>query len=752
MPIPLPNLDDRRWASLVEEARSLIPLHAPEWTDHNVHDPGIMLIELLAWIAEMDVYQLNRIPESHRRKFLTLVGIRPNPPKAAQAILSLSTDLGNVSTPILPEGVEFSGVDAAGQQTLFRTLEEISAFPGSLSSLQMKDEIGFQDLLSSLLKQETVYPLGKNPKPGNTLYLGFDMDLHQDFQVSLFFTFADPRSGNEERLKLMEEMRARKEACHPSPPSCDCNQEVASKTDEKSEPQTSAEKIPPHHSVHVVWEYYDELGNWRLLDPQTGQIGDKTRALTLDGPLILRVPSKMGRTQIGLVKSEFYYLRCRFVYGYYDKAPILKSLIVNGVAAGQSVPINEIWEINKNAIVEGNPPSGGDWVSFLAEFDNQRVITKLIILEKNVNLPQFLVLDYQAPSQGMKGKTSIEAEIVGFGNGKPNQQLALSTNPIIEENLRLYTIEENGWRIWHQRPDFHSSGRDDAHFLLDSTNGLITFGDGEKGQTVTKGAAVIAAYSATRAELGNINANAITKLADSPHNKAVLKDNFYLFKQHLNVTNPFPAENGLAAETLDQAAGRVLMESPKRAVTLEDYEKLAIETPGTHIARTIAKANFHPAFPCLKTPGVITLLLLPFLPLDRPRPSLELRQAVEAWMTRRRVVGTRLIITEPTYLEVAVKVKVKSCTGVNRINLQQMIMERLSQFLHPLKGGPDGSGWPLGRDVYRSEIMQIIDETAGVDHVVSLQLIADEGEPQCRNVCIEPCGLVDTGIHNVEVV
>jgi hypothetical protein len=42
MPIPLPNLDDRRWADLVEEGRALIPLYASEdWTDHNVHDPGI---------------------------------------------------------------------------------------------------------------------------------------------------------------------------------------------------------------------------------------------------------------------------------------------------------------------------------------------------------------------------------------------------------------------------------------------------------------------------------------------------------------------------------------------------------------------------------------------------------------------------------------------------------------------------------------------------------------------------------------
>ena len=74
--LPLPNLDDRRWSDLVQEGRGLIPVYAPEWTDHNAHDPGITLIELLAWVAEMDVYRLNRIPDRHKLKFLALVGIR----------------------------------------------------------------------------------------------------------------------------------------------------------------------------------------------------------------------------------------------------------------------------------------------------------------------------------------------------------------------------------------------------------------------------------------------------------------------------------------------------------------------------------------------------------------------------------------------------------------------------------------------------------------------------------------------------
>ena len=78
MPLTLPNLDDRRYADLVEEARALIPTHAPEWTNHNPSDPGITLIELFAWLTEMQIYRLNRVTDKNVRTFLSLLNGKPN--------------------------------------------------------------------------------------------------------------------------------------------------------------------------------------------------------------------------------------------------------------------------------------------------------------------------------------------------------------------------------------------------------------------------------------------------------------------------------------------------------------------------------------------------------------------------------------------------------------------------------------------------------------------------------------------------
>jgi len=61
-----------------------------------------------------------------------------------------------------------------------------------------------------------------------------------------------------------------------------------------------------------------------------------------------------------------------------------------------------------------------------------------------------------------------------------------------------------------------------------------------------------------------------------------------------------------------------------------------------------------------------------------------------------------------------VQASVQSLTGTNKSNLQQAIITALNTFLDPLVGGPDGTGWPFGRDVYRF-IFAAKNKTVAVD-------------------------------------
>ncbi len=78
-----PVLDDRTFQQIVDEVRKRIPLYCPEWTDHNLSDPGITLIELFAWMTELLIYRLNQVPELHYIKFAELLGVQRASPRAA---------------------------------------------------------------------------------------------------------------------------------------------------------------------------------------------------------------------------------------------------------------------------------------------------------------------------------------------------------------------------------------------------------------------------------------------------------------------------------------------------------------------------------------------------------------------------------------------------------------------------------------------------------------------------------------------
>lgn len=98
MPITLPNLDDRRYADLVEEALSIIPVHAPRWTNHNPSDPGITLVELFAYLTEMLIYRLNRVTVENVVAFLTLIDARPRKPEDYRDRAKLTEEVSKVVT------------------------------------------------------------------------------------------------------------------------------------------------------------------------------------------------------------------------------------------------------------------------------------------------------------------------------------------------------------------------------------------------------------------------------------------------------------------------------------------------------------------------------------------------------------------------------------------------------------------------------------------------------------------------------
>jgi hypothetical protein len=88
MSLTSPNLDDRTFEQLLDEAKSLARKSCPEWNDLSPSDPGAVLLELFAYLTETMIYRLNRLPEKAYVEFLRLMGVKLNPPSAASVILT----------------------------------------------------------------------------------------------------------------------------------------------------------------------------------------------------------------------------------------------------------------------------------------------------------------------------------------------------------------------------------------------------------------------------------------------------------------------------------------------------------------------------------------------------------------------------------------------------------------------------------------------------------------------------------------
>ena len=162
--LPQPQLDDTRWADLVDESRGLIPFYAPEWTDHNTSDPGMTFIDLLAWIAEQQVFQLDQVPAAHRRAFLALAGVWPRPPRPARTVLAFAVADGGAPIEV-PAGVECDG-EGVG----FRTRHALTVVPGAVAGLAAVDGDGVaSDLTARRRRGEPVAPFGDDPRPGCAL-------------------------------------------------------------------------------------------------------------------------------------------------------------------------------------------------------------------------------------------------------------------------------------------------------------------------------------------------------------------------------------------------------------------------------------------------------------------------------------------------------------------------------------------------------------------------------------------------------
>ncbi len=606
MSLPVPHLDDRSFQQLVDEAKRLIPTYCPEWTNHNLSDPGVALIELFAWMSEMMLFRLNQVPESFYVRMLNLLGIEPFDATAATVDLTFWASTGQ-TTVTIPAGTEIateaSGVD---DPVIFTTIADLEIVSPALETvLASADGEAFDELTASVASGEGTPLFSTNPlRAGDGFYLGFDRSL----------------AGNVVELRVLA--------------------------------NTQGIGIDPNDPP-IAWEAWTGEG-WARVEVHD----DTTGGFNRDGTILLLVP--MAHEPYALGSHTAHWLRVVLTRGMEDASAYRISPVTTGITASS--------------------------VCGTTAAEHAQVIGE---------------------------------EFLGISSGEPDQSFRVVHRPVLTRRAgeTIEIVDEDGTATaWTEVDDFQQSNADDNHFTWDNATGEVRFGprirynDGthrQHGASPSKSAVVQAtSYRHGGGAEGNVGARTLVAPLVSLPGVA-------------GVENLKPAGGGVDAETIGNAKlrGPMTLRAGGRAVTVEDYERLAMQADPS-----IARAR---CLPPTETGGPTRLLLVPHVESghhgSRQLDDFALDPAAEArlheYLDQRRILGTSLAYTTPYFQGASVAALIGVLPGRPPEVVRNRCIEALFRFIDPLVGGPDGTGWPFGTDLNAAAATQLLADVDGVERV-----------------------------------
>jgi len=342
---------------------------------------------------------------------------------------------------------------------------------------------------------------------------------------------------------------------------------------------------------------------------------------------------------------------------------------------------------------------------------------------------------------------TVQSEVLGGSNGRRDQVFSVDNTPVLKGSLRLEIDQGSGFEQWAEVSDFFGSGPNDLHYTLNRTTGEIRFGDGFRGaipiaNVANPSANVIAAeYRYGGGTHGNVPAGTLQALRNAVEG---IDDN--------QITNVMPSYGGRDEETLDEAKQRApaAIRARCRAVTADDFEYFAMQA--ANVSRARALPLYHPQFPEVQVPGVVSVVVVPDSDEPNPIPSEGTLRTVCAYLDQRRLLTSELYVVPPTYQQVSVSVDLTAVDSADLAQVYGEVDQALLDYFHPLRGGENGQGWPFGGPILFSRAFQRVLSVPGVDSIGRLIISVDgEEAPECRDIPIREGALVYSTAHSVSV-
>lgn len=709
MPLEVPVLDDRNFEEILEEAKRRIPVHTPEWTNFDVEsDPGITLVQLFSFLTDSLLYRANRVPEANRLKFLQLLDVPLQPASAARGMLTIRNDRGPTQALPLATGV----VVAAGNVN-FLTRDGVNVLPvegrvfykravdssdprfeevrtqflaAQAAEAAALDELSEAELVGQTSEELRLYetlPLDK-PTPGHA-YPNFD--VARDSLDGLYLALLAPENADPDAVRSVIANQtlsvgvvpALADEVDPLRPQRTARQREVVPTFICEIPDVSSSVIAPRYRRLRLIDHpniFDDLGIVQL------QLPDATSLTTWE----FSEPQQEG---VGALPPQLEDERIQARLLTWIRLRLSEETNSDPAAAnGFSATAGA--EAENTQATDGQSKAKISWIGINAT----RIIQAIPIVN----------------------------ELLGTGNGEPDQEFTVSTPPLLPDSVLLEVeVEENRWQAWRLVDDLLAADDTDEVFILDPEAGRIRFGDGLRGARPQAGHRIRISYEHGGGVVGNVEIGTINRSAD------------VRLQAGYKVSNPIATYGGDDGETVAEGERNIplYLRHRDRLVTETDFKNIVERTPGVDVGRVEVLSLYNPvATPREPAPGTVTVLVIPQTDVVNPLwpvpDRLFLRTVCDA-IAPRRLVTTEIYVRAPEYVSVYITIGIEVREGYFQDVVRQEVEERLRTYLSSLPpGGPDAEGWPLNRQLHARELEAVATRVAGVEFVLGLEMGVNE--------------------------
>ncbi|MCG6942870.1 MAG: baseplate J/gp47 family protein [Thiohalocapsa sp.] len=664
MPLPVPNLDDRRFDDLVAEARARLAGHLPELTQIAPGDPLHAFTDLFAWLTETILFRANAIPERQRRVVLNLlqVPIRAARPARGLACIDPPARSSRVQ-PLVPADstVSGAGIDCT-------TEGEVQPLP-LLLHVVAKEALA-PDLLETLgytledLRAQHGLAADETPqafRPRHFQPADEPLTLAGSLDHCYYLALALPRSAGGNIGELRADLAGKVLNIGLMPP-------AATGTDADG----------------LAAELPDRALTWELLVRETDGAGvEQIRAL----PLEVAADASGGARRPGVVRLRLP-----------RNATLMQDLAVaDPLEAG----------------VGQRPPELPEQV------DPARVALWLRLAcpgEPDFPLGWIGINAVAVTAQGLR--TDL---MLGLGTGQPDQVLDLPDLDVDPASLALQVEDTGRWVDWTGVDILYGQPDSAQVYRLDARAGRVHFGDGINGRRPRAGKRIRAArYRHGGGAASNLPKDSLKSVASTPDLRVRQERPL---EGGIDAEDVARAERRIPQFLAHRnravtAADFRLLAADNPINPVARAEVVPGLLPGTSI-RTLRRDVPGVVSVFVVPPGP------PAAVAATPRPTPGLLRDVFDYLLARVSVGTELYVLSAEYVQLALGVAVDVADATTEQATLLAVRQALAGFLWPLApGGASGQGWGLGTAVRAAEIAVQVARVGGVRAVNKLTLFA----------------------------